>query len=156
MNSNTAASTADAHDAPHGEHHDPIANKIGMWLFLFTEVLLFGSMCIAFAVYLNIYRWDFQEASGHLDVPIGAINTAILLTSSLTMALAIAALSRANKKLAQGLLVATLLLALAFVVFKSFEWAGKFCRRDIGSRVEGRKERIQRMLGEGRASDTVS
>ncbi len=126
MSSNTAASVVDAPEASHGGHHDPVANKIGMWLFLFTEVLLFGALFIAFAVYLSIYRWDFQEASAHLDMPIGAANTAILLTSSLTMALAIAALSRANKKLALHLLVVTLLLAAAFLVLKSFEWGHKF------------------------------
>ena len=112
--------------AAHAEHYDPVAGKIGMWLFLFTEVLLFGSMFICFAVYLALYRADFQAASHHLDKILGATNTAILLTSSLTMALAIATLARGNRKLTQLLLAATIFFALVFVVIKSFEWGHKF------------------------------
>jgi len=110
----------------HAEHYDPVAAKIGMWLFLFTEVMLFGTLFIAFAVYLNQYRFDFQVGSGHLDRLIGATNTVILLTSSLTMALSIAALQRARKQLALGLLLATLTCGLGFLVIKSFEWGAKF------------------------------
>ena len=113
-------------DSGHAGHYDPTAAKIGMWLFLFTEVLLFGTLFIVFAVYLNKYRFDFQVGSEHLDRPLGAINTVILLTSSLTMALAVAALARANKRLALGLLLATILCALTFLVVKSFEWGAKF------------------------------
>lgn len=125
----TATSSVDAQDAGHArqaEHYDPVASKIGMWLFLFTEVLLFGVLFIAYAVYLNMYRWDFLEASGHLDRPIGAANTVILLTSSLTMAMAIAALLRSNKKLSLVLMGATLLCAAAFLGIKSVEWGNKF------------------------------
>ncbi len=108
------------------EHYDPVANRIGMWLFLFTEVLLFGGMFIAYAVYLNLHRWDFQEASGHLDIVSGAVNTAILLTSSLTMAMAIAAMSRGKRGLSLGLLAATIAFAAGFMVIKAFEWGHKF------------------------------
>jgi cytochrome c oxidase subunit 3 len=128
MSSDVAATAAgpSAHDTAHAEHHDPVAGKIGMWLFLFTEVLLFGALFIAYAMYLSTYRWAFLETSAHLDRVLGAVNTVILLTSSLTMALGIAALSRAKKRLAYGLLSATLLFALAFLVVKSFEWGHKF------------------------------
>jgi len=83
MNPDTT-SAADISDpgAAHSEHYDPVASRIGMWLFLFTEVLLFGGMFIAYAVYLNLHRSDFMEASGHLDLVSGAANTAILLTSA--------------------------------------------------------------------------
>ena len=117
----TAATTAE-----HAEHHDPVASRIGMWLFLFTEALLFGAMFLAYAVYLNMYRWEFQEISRHLDKAAGAVNTTILLTSSLTMALAIAALARGRKGLSLGLLVATLVCAGGFMVVKAFEWGHKF------------------------------
>jgi len=110
----------------HAVHHDPAAGKIGMWLFLFTEVLLFGTLFIAFAVYLQKYRFDFRDASDNLDKLIGAANTLILLTSSLTMALSIAALERAKKGLAQGMAAMTIVFALAFLVIKSFEWSAKF------------------------------
>ena len=112
--------------AAHSEHYDLVANRIGMWLFLFTEVLLFGSMFIAYAVHLSQHRWDFQDASSHLDLVSGTINTAILLTSSLTMALAIAALARAKRGLALTLLAVTVAFAAAFMVIKAFEWGHKF------------------------------
>lgn len=112
--------------AAHAEHYDPVAGKIGMWLFLFTEILLFGSMFICFAVYLALYRVDFQHASTYLNKILGAANTAILLTSSLSMALAIATLARGNRKLTQLLLATTIAFALAFLVIKSFEWGHKF------------------------------
>jgi cytochrome c oxidase subunit 3 len=128
MSSDVAATTAgpSTHDTAHAEHHDPVAGKIGMWLFLFTEVLLFGALFIAYAMYLSTYRWVFHEASAHLDKILGATNTVILLTSSLTMALGIAALARAKKRLAYGMLSTTLLFALAFLVVKAFEWGHKF------------------------------
>jgi cytochrome c oxidase subunit 3 len=135
MITDAAPPTAGAHGPDHAEHYDPVANKIGMWLFLFTEVLLFGSMFIAFAVYLSLYHVAFREGSAHLDKPIGAINTAILLTSSLTMALAIAALNRDKKKLALGLLALTVLCAGTFLGIKSVEWGHKF-EHDIYPRSE--------------------
>lgn len=125
MSDRSIATTTSVH-SEHAEHHDPAAGKIGMWLFLFTEVLLFGTLFLVFAVYLQKYRFEFQDASGHLDKLIGATNTLILLTSSLTMALSIAALERARKSLAQGMAMITLVFALAFLVIKSFEWGAKF------------------------------
>ena len=112
--------------AGHEELYDPIGGKIGMWLFLFTEVLLFGALFLAFGVYLYMYTWQFRQGSAQLNIPIGTVNTAILLTSSLTMALSIAALQRGGKALAKGLLWVTIACALAFLVIKSFEWNGKF------------------------------
>jgi cytochrome c oxidase subunit 3 len=119
----TAIAQADAH---HGEHYDPVAGKIGMWLFLFTEMILFGGLFIAYAVYVFIYRRDFIEGSHHLDKLIGAVNTVILLTSSLTMALSIAALQRSKKALSIAMMTLTLLFALSFLGIKSFEWGHKF------------------------------
>lgn len=112
--------------AVHAEHHDPVASKIGMWLFLFTEVMLFGAMFIAFAMYLSMYNREFMEASGHLDRLFGGANTIILLTSSLTMALSIAALSRGRQRLSMGMMASTIVLALGFMVIKAFEWGHKF------------------------------
>ncbi len=123
---NDTASAADISAPAHSEHYDPAANRIGMWLFLFTEVLLFGVMFIAYAVYLNLYRVDFLEASGHLDIKSGALNTAVLLTSSLTMAMAIAAMARGKRGLSLGLLATTIAFAAGFMVIKAFEWGHKF------------------------------
>jgi len=113
------------HEA-HAPHRDPVGLKIGMWLFLFTEITLFGTLFIAFAVYLHAYKLDFQAASGELNVPIGTLNTIVLLTSSLTMALAIQALQRRDKTQSILLMGVTLLFACTFLVVKAFEWNAKF------------------------------
>lgn len=109
-------------------HYDPAASKLGMWLFLFTEALLFGTMFIAYATYLHEYTWMFRAASHHLSRPIGAGNTVVLLTSSLSIALAIVAMRRGRRRLAVGLLLLTVAFAAAFLVIKSFEWSEKFHR----------------------------
>jgi cytochrome c oxidase subunit 3 len=113
---------------PHHEAlpYDPTGSRIGMWLFLFTEILFFGGLFIAYAVYLSAFMRGFQLGSAELNIAMGALNTVVLLTSSLTMALSIAALQRGNVPLSQKLLNATLLLAFAFLVVKSFEWGAKF------------------------------
>lgn len=111
--------------AAHGGHHDPVAGKIGMWLFLFTEVLLFGTLFIAYAVYLNEYRAAFSSCSRELHLALGATNTVILLTSSLFVALAIAALAQGRTALSVSWLALTLACAAAFLVIKYFEWSEK-------------------------------
>lgn len=107
-------------------HRDDVGAKIGMWLFLFTELILFGGMFLVYAVYRFQYRDFFALASKELDVLIGLINTLILLTSSLTMAMSITALRRDNKKLSLLFLSVTILFALLFLVNKYFEWSAKF------------------------------
>ena len=106
--------------------YDPAAAKMGMWLFLFTEVMLFGALFIAFAVYLIMYGWEFALGSDRLSVAMGGFNTLVLLTSSMTMALAIAALQRGQKDFCIKMLDATLGFAAVFCVVKAFEWGGKF------------------------------
>lgn len=107
-------------------HRDDDGAKIGMWLFLFTELILFGGMFLVYAVYRFQYRDFFALASKELDVLVGLINTLILLTSSLTMAMSITALRRDNKKLSLLFLSTTILFALLFLVNKYFEWSAKF------------------------------
>ena len=122
------AMTAEAgHDhAGHAEHYNPLAGRIGMWLFLFSEMLLFGTVFIGYAVYLHKYRLDFHLSSHELQKLVGAANTLILLTSSLTMALSIAALGRGRKRAALGLMALTVLAALLFMGIKAYEWGHKF------------------------------
>ncbi len=118
---------ADDHAGHYGvPGYDPTSAKLGMWLFLFTEVLLFGGLFVAYAVYLYAHTWQFTEASVELSVLMGGGNTLILLTSSLSMALAIAALQRGRPGLSIKLLNFTILCAVAFCVIKTFEWGGKF------------------------------
>lgn len=96
-----------------------------MWLFLFTEVLLFGGMFLVYSVYRTMHTATFHEAAAELDVVIGAANTVVLLTSSLTMALAISALQRGRRAASVRYQAATILLGLAFMVNKYFEWNAK-------------------------------
>jgi len=108
----------------HTAHRDYTGAKLGMWLFLFTEVLLFGGLFPVYSVYRSMYALDFHEAAKGLSTVLGTVNTVILLTSSLTMALAITALQRGNARRSIWLQAATVALGLAFLVNKYFEWSG--------------------------------
>jgi len=108
------------------EHFDPVGAKIGMWLFIFTEILLFGALFIVYTVYRYRHPVEFHLAHQELNVTIGFINTVILLVSSATVAMSITALQMGDKKKTQVFLVLTLILAFAFLVNKYFEWGAKF------------------------------
>jgi cytochrome c oxidase subunit 3 len=105
-------------------HRDDLASKTGMWLFLFTEMLLFGGLFIVYAVYRYINSTAFHLAAHELSVFIGTANTIILLISSATIAMAITAVQLKNKKFALFLLGATILLGLLFLANKYIEWGG--------------------------------
>lgn len=109
----------------HTDHFDPVASKIGMWLFIFTEILLFGGLFIVYSVYRYKHPVEFHMAHEELDVTIGLINTIILLISSMTVAMSITAIQLGNKKLTLIFLATTLLLAVVFLVNKYFEWGAK-------------------------------
>lgn len=107
------------------EHRDDEGSRLGMWIFIFTELLLFGGLFLVYAVFRSMYSQQFHEAALELNAFIGAINTVILLVSSMTIAMAITALQKGNKKLSILLISITLLLAFAFLVNKYFEWGHK-------------------------------
>lgn len=107
-------------------HRDDVGSKMGMWLFLFTELLLFGGLFLVYAVYRYQYPEQFHLAGMELNTGIGTLNTIILLTSSLTVALSIAAIQKKNKFLAVLMLSLTLTFALMFMINKYFEWSAKF------------------------------
>lgn len=113
------------------EHHeidlrDDYGSKMGMWLFLFTELLLFGGLFILYMAYRFEYSDLFKLSAKELKVSLGAVNTIILLTSSLTMVLSIVAIQRGNKKLSITFLTSTIVFAFGFLVVKYFEWSEKF------------------------------
>ncbi|MBN2349563.1 MAG: cytochrome c oxidase subunit 3 family protein [Bacteroidales bacterium] len=110
----------------HTEHRDDTASKIGMWLFIFTELLLFGGLFIVYSVYRFKNPVAFHLAAEELSKLIGTINTVILLISSMTVAMSISAIQLADRKKAILLLSGTITLALVFLVNKYFEWHGKF------------------------------
>ena len=102
------------------------AGRMGVWLFLVTEVLFFGGLFCAFAVFRSWYFEGFVEAHHHLDKVMGGINTVVLICSSLTMALAVRSAQTNNRKATVGLLAITIACACAFLVVKYFEYAHKF------------------------------
>ncbi len=107
-------------------HRDDVGARLGMWLFLFTEVLLFGGMFLVYAVYRFKFSEQFKIAGMELDTAIGTANTIILLTSSLTVVLSIAALQKGNKFLAGLFLILTEVFGLLFMINKYYEWSHKF------------------------------
>jgi len=109
-----------------GHNFDARASKLGMWLFLYTELLLFGGLFLVYMVYRYLNQETFLVASYELNVWMGAINTVILLTSSMTVAMSITALQKGDKKLSVILLWITIAAALGFLVIKYFEWGAKF------------------------------
>ena len=112
--------------AAHQVHRDPIGAKTGMWLFLFTELLLFGGLFVIYAVYRNMHSEAFHHAAAELNVAMGVTNTVVLLTSSLTMVLAVGALQRNQVGRALGMLGATMAASVTFMVIKFFEWSAKY------------------------------
>lgn len=121
MSSTTATPIADPH-----LHRDDEGSRLGMWLFLFTELILFGGMFLVFAVYKFIHYEEFHAAARELNSMFGALNTIILLTSSLTIVLSIVAIQKGQKLLSIFFQIITIFFALGFMVNKYFEWSAKF------------------------------
>ena len=109
----------------HAPHKDYSGAKLGMWLFLFTELLLFGGLFVLYAVYLTRYPQEFSSGGHQLNVVLGCINTLILLTSSLCAAMAVTAIQQDNRQLTLRLLGGTILCAAGFMVIKYVEWSAK-------------------------------
>ncbi len=122
---------------PELQHHFPDlehqreASTLGMWVFLVTEVLFFGGMFTAYTVYRSTYRAAFEGASNLLDIRLGTANTAVLLLSSLTMALAVRAAAQGKKKLIISFLCATILLGAVFLGIKFVEYSQKFAHHEV-------------------------
>src|SRR5580704_6927461 len=102
------------------------ASHLGIWTFLATEVLFFGGFFMAYILYRYTYPGAFAEGSRHTDLLYGTLNTAILLTSSLTMALAVHAARLGGRRATVGCLVLTILFAIGFLVVKGFEYHEDF------------------------------
>ena len=99
------------------------AGQMGMWVFLATELLLFGGLFAAFTVARLQHTGVFAEAAHHLDLTLGTLNTSILLTSGLTMALAEQAVGKGRRHLAMALVMATIVLGCVFLGIKGYEWS---------------------------------
>jgi len=116
----------------HVAHHFDTADtqfdsgRMGVWIFLVTEILFFGGMFCAFFVFRSWYFDGFKEAHHHLDKVMGGINTVVLIASSLTMALGVRSAQRSKKTLTVAMLAMTIGFACVFLVIKYFEYSHKF------------------------------
>jgi cytochrome c oxidase subunit 3 len=127
---------AGGHDAhahnPYLQHHfysmeqQLEASILGMWVFLVTEIMFFGGMFMIYILYRVLYPEGWILGSNHLDVALGALNTAVLICSSLTMALAVRSAQTSNRMGQVVNLVLTIIFGSVFLIVKYFEYAEKF------------------------------
>jgi len=124
-------SNAEEHPAYLAHHFSEVEQqresaKLGMWIFLLTEILLFGGLFCAYAIYRAWHPDMFYNAHAFLNVYLGTLNTVVLISSSLTMALAIRRMQLDDRRGAVAFLMLTLLFAAVFLVVKYFEYSHKF------------------------------
>jgi len=129
----TPAQTVDSHSHQPGlQHHfadmeqQVDAGKIGMWLFLVTEILLFGGLFVGFAIMQGLHHEAFKAAHHHLDRGLGVLNTVVLLISSWTMVMAVYSSQKGDRRKLILFLALTLLCAAIFLGVKYFEYSHKF------------------------------
>jgi cytochrome c oxidase subunit 3 len=130
-------------DGVHQSHHKALAHHfedlqqqreaatLGMWVFLTTEVLFFGVLFATYTIYRAWYPDAFAAASHELHIWLGTINTAVLITSSLTMALAVHAAQTGARRLLLTFLVLTMILGVAFLGIKGYEYYSGFVERHL-------------------------
>ena len=140
---------SDVTDHPALAHHfDSLAQQseattLGMWVFLVTEVLFFGGLFATYMIYRSWYPAAFAAASHELDVTLGTVNTVVLITSSLTMALAVHAAQLGQRKLLMTFLILTMILGTVFLGIKSVEYYHKFAEHHVpGADFQFEKEHI--------------
>jgi len=139
--SHTAEPGVTSHGAPHAtstiQHHFESADQqkdastIGMWVFLVTEVMFFGGLFLAYFVYRQAYPAAFASASNKTNLLIGAVNTTVLICSSLTMALAVRSAAIGKKNLIVLFLILTLLLGGTFLGVKAYEYNDKWVHHEV-------------------------
>lgn len=115
--------SSESHDL---ELIDDEGSRLGMWIFLFTELFLFGGLFLIYAVFRSKHPVEFHDSALELNTFIGTLNTLVLLASSMTVAMSITAIQKNEIKKAIGLLAFTVFCALLFGVNKYFEWSHKF------------------------------
>jgi cytochrome c oxidase subunit 3 len=151
-----AAARADhAHDAhpPRLAHHFESYDQqresasLGVWIFLVTEIMFFGGLFTAYILYRSKYPEAFIAGSHQLDVTLGTINTAVLICSSLTMAMAVRSAQLGKGKAIAGFLVATIILGSAFLGIKATEYHHKY----VEHLIPGDDFHLTGIVGESRA-----
>jgi cytochrome c oxidase subunit III len=111
------------------------AARLGMWIFLGTEVLLFGGLFVGYAMYRTLYRAAFVACSHHLDRRLGTVDTLVLITSSFTMAVALHLVRGGRAGKAAAALGATIALGLTFLAVHGHEYAGDIAAGALPGRL---------------------
>jgi cytochrome c oxidase subunit 3 len=109
-------------------HKDYAGAKLGMWLFLFSELILFGGLFLLYSTYLERYPREFAAAGRDMHLFFGTFNTVILITSSFLVAMAVTAIRKDRRKLVLGLLGGTVFFAALFLFNKYLEWSDEISR----------------------------
>jgi cytochrome c oxidase subunit 3 len=109
-----------------GWQDDTYGGKLGFWLFMFTEVMMFGAMFLVLTYYFSLHHQDFINASASLNRVLGGVNTVVLLFSALTMGLGLLKMRSGNVKGAKLMIWATILLAIVFLGIKAVEWTAEY------------------------------
>ena len=125
---------ATTHEASHSalQHHfenmeqQREAGTLGMWVFLVTEIMFFGALFLAYTIYRYQYPAAFASASNHLDIRLGAINTAVLIVSSFTMAMAVYSTQVGKQRNTIICLILTMILGATFLGIKAVEYHDKY------------------------------
>ena len=122
------------------------ASNLGMWMFLITEIMFFGGLILTYVIYRMLYFEAFAAASNTLDWKLGTINTAVLIGSSLTMALAVHAAQVSKRKALIFFLILTIVLGSVFLGIKVVEYAEKFHHNHVpGPTYEFKEETPDRL-----------
>jgi cytochrome c oxidase subunit 3 len=124
----TSSAAGKHHFAHHFKNawHEYLTSKEGIWLFMVTEILMFGGLFVAYAIFHQKYPEMFAEGAGHLNWKMGFLNTLVLITSSLTMALGIHYIQKGDNNKAVMNLALTVICGCIFMVVKYFEYTHKF------------------------------
>jgi cytochrome c oxidase subunit 3 len=129
--SNAAATLAHEGAHTHAHQFDDAeqqysAASLGMWMFLVQEIMFFSGLFLAYVIYRSAYPDAFAHASHHLDVVLGTFNTAVLIGSSLTMAMAVHSAQTGHRSQSMLFLTLTLVLGSIFLGVKAYEYTHKW------------------------------
>ena len=130
MSTDNSSDHGSSQEAPHAHHfvsanHQYSAAKEGIWLFMTTEIVMFGGLFVAYIIFRNLYPEVFAEGASYLNWKLGATNTVVLIFSSLTMALAIHYIQVGDRVKSSRMLLVTMACALTFLAIKFFEYKVK-------------------------------
>ncbi|MDA8085073.1 MAG: cytochrome c oxidase subunit 3 family protein [Nitrospiraceae bacterium] len=114
--------------ARHAASRGPLVSRYGMWFFLYTELLLFGAMFLVYSVYRYRFPSDFHRGAMEENLVTGSINTLVLITSSMTLAMAVSAMKTGENRRSARLQLASILLGVVFLCIKYYEWHAKIIK----------------------------